>query len=301
MSKQGTIRRYTLIIEKIKAGQIPSFNDIKDYLFEHGFEISKRTVQRDIEQIRNEFHLEIDYDREKNGYFIDYDKSINTESFFSFLEIVNTAELLTESINESRDMLKHISFDNEGGLQGIENLKPLLKAIKERRKISFSHYNFHTKKKRKYSSIEPYLLKEYQNRWYVVCLIENMEEFRTFGIDRIEDIELMAEVFKVNKKLDATAIFDKTIGVVYSSNNLQEVILSFTATQGNYIKTLPLHRSQEVLIDNDIEFRISLRIIPNYELTQTILKHGDTVKVIEPKWLSDEIKETLKRTLSKYI
>ncbi len=299
MSKHGTIRRYTLEIEKMRRGQLPSFEEIKDYLFEHGFEISTRTVQRDIEQIRFEFGIEIKYDKNKNGYFIDYENSINIESFFRFLEIVNTAELLTESLIESKDALKHISFDTDGGLKGIENLKPLLKAIKDNRKISFNHLNFHTNKTRKYS-LKPYLLKEYQNRWYVIGLIGNLKEFRTFGIDRIEDLEVKTETFKVEKKLKPIEMFEKTIGLVYSLNTSQNIILSFTPTQGKYIKTLPLHTSQKILIDNDMELRISITVIPNYELTQLILKHGDTIRVIEPEWLVDEVKENLKRTLEKY-
>ena len=91
MSIHGTIRRYTLIIEKINRKQYPSFDTIKDYLFEHGFEVSARTIQRDIEQIRFDFGIEIQYDRYKNGYFIDVDSSINIESFLRFLEIVGTA------------------------------------------------------------------------------------------------------------------------------------------------------------------------------------------------------------------
>ena len=299
MSKHGTIRRYTLEIEKIKRGQHPSFQEIKDYLFNYGFEIGDRTIQRDIEQIRFEFGIEIKYSRNKNGYFIDYENSINIESFFRFLEIVNTAELLTDSLKESKDTLKHILFDTGGGLKGIENLKPLLKAIKDSRKISFNHYNFHKNKTKKYS-LKPYLLKEYQNRWYVVGLIGNLKEFRTFGIDRIKDLEVKTEIFKVDKKLNPIEMFEKTIGLVYSLNTSQEVILSFTPIQGKYIKTLPLHTSQKILIDNDTEFRISITVIPNYELTQLILKHGDTVKVIEPEWLVNEIKWNLKRTLEKY-
>lgn len=58
MSKHGTIKRYTLIFEKIGRNQYPSFDIIKDYLF-------------DIEQIRFEFGIEIKYDRNRNGYFID--------------------------------------------------------------------------------------------------------------------------------------------------------------------------------------------------------------------------------------
>lgn len=300
MSKHGTIRRYTLEIEKISRGQFPSFQEIKDYLFEHGFEIGDRTIQRDIEQIRFEFGIEIKYDRDKNGYYIDYENSLNTESFFRFLEIVNTAELLTESLLESKDSLKHISFDTGGGLKGIENLRPLLKAIKDNRKISFTHFNFHTEKSRKYT-LKPYLLKEYQNRWYVVGIIGGISEFRTFGIDRIENLEIKTETFKPDKKLNPIEMFNKTIGLVYSENTVQTITLSFTPTQGKYIKTLPLHPSQKILIDDENECRISLDIIPNYELIQQILKYGATIKVIEPQWLVDEIKKILKRTIEKYL
>jgi len=299
MSKHGTIRRYTLEIEKIRRGQFPSFQEIKDYLFEHGFEIGDRTIQRDIEQIRFEFGIEIKYDRDKNGYYIDYENSLNIESFFRFLEIVNTAELLTESLLESKDSLKHISFDTGGGLKGIENLKPLLKAIKDNRKISFTHFNFHTEKSRKYT-LKPYLLKEYQNRWYVVGIIGGFNEFRTFGIDRIENLEIKTETFKPDKKLNPIEMFNKTIGLVYSENTPQTIVLSFTPTQGKYVKTLPLHTSQRILIDDEQECRISLEVIPNYELTQQTLKHGETVKVVEPQWLKDEIKGILKRTLGNY-
>jgi predicted DNA-binding transcriptional regulator YafY len=299
MSKHGTIRRYTLEIELVKKGHYPSFEEIKDYLFEHGFEISRRTIQRDIEQIRVEFGIELMYERDKNGYFIDYENSLNIGAFFRFLEIVNTAELLTESLQESKDALKHISFDSEGGLKGTENLKPLLTAIKDHRKISFIHFNFHTENFRKYT-LKPYLLKEYQNRWYVVGMISGLNEFRTFGIDRIENLEIKPETFKPNKKLNPTDIFRQTIGLVYSDNKAQTIILSFTPTQGKYIKTLPLHSSQKILIDDENECRISLSVVPNYELTQQILKHGETVKVLEPEWLVEVIKENLKRTLEKY-
>ena len=299
MSKHGTIRRYTLEIELVKKGHYPSFEEIKDYLFEHGFEISRRTIQRDIEQIRVEFGIELMYERDKNGYFIDYENSLNIGAFFRFLEIVNTAELLTESLQESKDALKHISFDSEGGLKGTENLKPLLTAIKDHRKITFIHFNFHTENFRKYT-LKPYLLKEYQNRWYVVGMISGLNEFRTFGVDRIENLEIKPETFKPNKKLNPTDIFSQTIGLVYSDNKAQTIILSFTPTQGKYIKTLPLHSSQKILIFDENECRISLSVVPNYELTQQILKHGDTVKVLEPEWLVEVIKENLKRTLEKY-
>lgn len=299
MSKHGEIRRYSLIIEKIIRGHYPGFREIGDYLHEHGFQVGDRTLQRDIEQIRYDFCIEIKYDRSKKGYCIDYENSLNLESFFHFLEIVNTAELLTESLLESKDTLKYISFDTGGGLKGIENLKPLLRAIKENLKIFFRHYNFQTDKTTEYT-LKPYLLREYQNRWYVVGIVAGTKDLRIFGIDRILDLEVRTETFCPDTGLDPARLFDQTIGLIFSQNTVQDVILSFTPTQGKYLKTLPLHKSQQVLVDNARECRIRLHVIPNYELTQEVLRHGDTVKVLEPAWLAAEIRQILNNTLEKY-
>lgn len=299
MSRQGTIHRYTLIIEKINRNQFPSFQEIQEYLYDCGFEVSKRTIERDIEAIRNEFGLEITFNRSKAGYFIDQENSINIESFLRFLEIVNTAELLTESLQESKETLNYISFDKGGGLKGIELLRPLLQATKEHRKISFKHFNFHTEKSRKYA-MSPYLLKEYQNRWYVVGVVSGINEMRTFGVDRIEELEIKDELFKADPKLNPQERFNDAIGVVYSTSEKQRVILSFVPSQGHYVKSLPLHSSQKVLIDNDEEYRIEMKVVPNYELIQLILMNNDKVKVMKPEWLAQEIKELLEETLKKY-
>ena len=299
MSRQGTIRRYTLIIEKINTGQFPSFTQIQDYLDDFGFSISKRTIERDIEAIRNEFGLEITYNRFKEGYFVDEEKSINIESFIRFLEIVNTAEMLSQSLSESRETLNHISFDQGGGLKGVEYLPVVLKAIQDHKKIRIQHHTFYSEKSRKFK-LEPYLLKEYQNRWYIVAIVCGMNEQRTFAIDRLESIEVLAETFEANRTEEVNDNFRNVIGLVYNGNEIEDVELSFTAFQGKYIRTLPFHFSQKILVDTEDEFRIGLRIIPNYEFTQKILMHGKTVKVLKPKWLADEIKEILLSAANKY-
>lgn len=299
MSEHGTIRRFTLEIEKIHRGQYPSFREIKDFLASHGFKLSDRTLERDFEQLRVEFGIEVTFNRVKRGYFIDLENSLNPASFFRFLEIVNTAELLTESLIESKNTLKYISFNEGGRLKGIENLKPLLEAIKNQRKISFQHFNFFTGNSRKFT-LKPYLLKEYQSRWYIVGILGNVKELKAFGIDRIENLVVMPETFVPDKNLDPIARFEHIIGVVYTDSKPEKVILSFTPAQGNYIKTLPMHQSQQILIDNDSELRIALKVVPNYELIHQILMYGDSITVIEPAWLVKEIKENLIRSLKKY-
>ncbi|MCC6691397.1 MAG: WYL domain-containing protein, partial [Bacteroidia bacterium] len=259
MSSQGTIRRYTLTLEKIKSIKCPSFGELRDYLFEHGFEISNRTLQRDIEQIRIEFGIEIKYDRSKNGYFVDEESSINLDSFLRFLEIVATADILTQSLKDGKDALRYISFESEGSLKGIENLKSILFAIRNRRKIAFTHYNYWTEKRKQFV-INPYLLKEYQNRWYVIGKI-NTEQYRTFGIDRIENLEIKAEIFKPSKNDNPSLFFENIIGVIYSEGTEEEVVLTFNPTQGKYIKSLPLHKSQQILKDDESSLMIRLKVI----------------------------------------
>jgi predicted DNA-binding transcriptional regulator YafY len=299
MSKHGSIKRYHLIIELIKNNQYPSFDEIKDFLFENAFEISSRTIQRDIEQIRFEFGVEIAYDNYKKGYYINYDKSVDVETFVRFLEIVATAELLTDSLKNSKDTLKYISFDTAGGLIGIENLNPLLKAMKEKRIVSFQHQNYQAGTLKDYV-VNPYLLKEYQNRWYLVAFVPQLNQMRTFGVDRIRNIEIKTQKFIKDNTLNPKQIFENIIGLIFSDEKLQKIILSFTPAQGKYIKSLPMHKSQEILIDNETELRICLYLIPNFELQQQILMYGDSVTVIEPKSLVQEIKETLQSASKKY-
>ena len=299
MSQHGFIRRYSLILEKIGRRKYPSFNEIKAYLLEHGFEVSARTIQRDIEQIRFEFDIEIKYKHHKKGYYIDEENSLNTDAFIRFLSIVATADLLTESLRESKDTLNYIAFESQGDLRGIEHLRHLLFAIKYKRKISFVYQRFEAEEQKKIS-ILPYILREYQSRWYVLGIFDKGGSLYTFGIDRIQNLEVSEEIFRPDLNINSKELFAHIIGVTYTAEKVEKVVLSFTPRQGQYIKTLPLHTSQEILTDNEKELRISLEVALNYELLQKILMYGDSVQIIEPKDLVDKIKHILKASLKNY-
>jgi predicted DNA-binding transcriptional regulator YafY len=79
-----------------------------------------------------------------------------------------------------------------------------------------------------------------------------------------------------------------------------EVILSFDPFQGKYIKSLPLHATQEIILDTDDELRIRLTVYLTHDFLMELLSYGDTVKVLQPTQLIDELKEIYKRVLEKY-
>ena len=288
-----------LIVEKLSKGKHASLNELKDFLFDHDFEFSERTLQRDLEQIRNEFGMEIEYNRIKNAYFINKSKSINIDSFLRFLEIVNTANLLTDSIRKGQNALNYIYFESYGLQKGMDHLKALLFAIQNKRYINFIHENFVSGKKKSYS-IQPYMLKEYQNRWYIIGSIKNQSAYRTFGIDRITALEVSDQTFKLNNIEEVLYLFDNTIGLVYDQHPVEDIILSCTPLQGKYLKSLPLHKSQQIISDTKKEVRLKIRVASNYELQQKILMLGSDIKVIKPAWLAKEIAQMLKNTLKQY-
>jgi len=287
LSIQGSIHRYFLIVEKVRRSNYPSLDTISQYLSEQGFEISNRTLQRDIEALRIEFNIDLSYDRLEKGYFIERMDS-ETESAIRFLEIATESEIVLESFKDIKKSLSEISFENTGALKGVEHLRSLLFAIRHRRVIEFDHLNFNTDE-RKHFTANPYLLKEYQGRWYIYAKIGYIRIPLFFGIDRIDALTVTDSIFEPESI--STKLFNNVVGISQCTDPVIDVVLKFTAFQGKYIKALPIHSSQATIEDNDTHLIVSLHVVPNYELKQKILMYGDTVLVVKPIDLAKEIEE----------
>jgi predicted DNA-binding transcriptional regulator YafY len=80
----------------------------------------------------------------------------------------------------------------------------------------------------------------------------------------------------------------------------KEIILSFDPDQGKYIKTLPLHESQQILIDKEDKLQIKLTLYITYDFIMELLSHGEKVKVLKPGSLADEIKAIHQKAFEKY-
>lgn len=303
MSIQGTIKRYSLIVNFIKANKRPSLVVILEMLHGEGFEISVRTLQRDIEAIRNDYGIELLYDISAKGYFFDYENSVNIEYILHFLELANSAQMLIETIKESKDVLKYISFDSADNYTGAHLLQPLITAIKLNQVVTFDYFNFQTEKTSS-NSVRPYLLKEYQNRWFLYGENERYSEFRIYGLERMSNLVLNNSVFEPKMNFEPTFQFENLIGITLrpfrDGQTVQDVILSMSKEQGLYFKTLPWHPNYKVLLDDESEFQVSLRILPNYEFLQLLLRYCDKVTVLKPQWLRDRLKEILSGSASKY-
>jgi len=295
-------RRIQYIIQFIYDYNYPSKSEIIRFLEEKDFKVSARTLERDIERIRSDYGLEIVYSKANSGYFIDKSKSVKVESFFKFLEIVTVADILSESLKDSNKILDYVSFDDSKNFKGIANLKEILIAIRQKRKLHFAHENFWRDTLKKYE-ITPLLLKEYENRWYVIGVPEEMDEIRTFGIDRITELSLgTLSNLKRSQFKSQLKNFDNIIGLDFNKSKPADIRLLVDRIHIKYMKSLPLHHSQNIHTENEKgQSFVDFHLIPNYEFITQVLKIGNEVEVIYPEEFRNEIKNILTDSLKKYL
>lgn len=299
MSTLSQLKRLYLLVEKLESAHFPpTFEEISQRYKDEAYGVSTRTIQRDIETLRDKFGIEIVYDKDRQGYYVDHENSVNVNTFYKFLEYANTADLLSENIRKNRDILNYMHFESQGSMKGIHLLKDLMLAIQNLRKIHFGHRKFNRDQVKQFT-MKPYGLKEYQGRWYLVGMIDRRNNYLKFGVDRIEFMEILPEKFEREPDFDINELFDDVIGL-QADNEKQKVILQFDPEQGKYIKTLPWHKSQSIIEDNENGLTIELNIRPNFEFIQKILMQAKSVKILEPQWLADEIIKIYKAALDKY-
>lgn len=289
MSQVKSIERLSSILNFVHQHPYCQLQDIMDNLSKKDFFPTERTMQRDLKTIREMCFIDIKYSRLHNGYFIDQDSEHDFNEWMQIFELFNRSNVISEVLLKKPGAIDYIDFDQSVGNYYEQMFPTILNAIIERRKIKFTYARFWEDKPTQIE-LEPQLLKEYLNRWYVVGTNEN-GEFRSYGLERIAHFELLATTFRPKVK-NPKQLFYNVIGL-YSENELEQVVLSYQPFQGKYIKSQPLHTSQKILIDNENELRIELTVCPNYELEEQILKQGERVTVIQPEWLRHHVKKRI--------
>ncbi|CAN5148540.1 WYL domain-containing protein [soil metagenome] len=200
---------------------------------------------------------------------------------------------------EGQDISEIIQMENVSYFKGTEHLDFIVQSILQKKPMQYDYTNFYSGKTT-HHVLHPYVLREYRNRWYVIGWHENIKKVRTFGLDRISNLELAKIKFYRDEKFKPKEFFKHSFGITVDTFKTEEIILSFESGPGNYIRTQKIHETQKVLIDNEEEFRISINVIPSHELHMQILSYGAEVEVIKPKKVRDEIIEALKLAAGNY-
>jgi predicted DNA-binding transcriptional regulator YafY len=292
--------------------------------------VSARTIDSDIYDMKFDEELgyaaPIEYDRKLRGYYYtDANYSINNlplkqedlyalefacsllkqfdgiEPIKQFMQSVEKIEdyVNLRSVYGNDDFLQIIETEKSLSQKGNEFLSPLLLSIKEQQAVMM-HYKGFGHAEVKHYELQPYVLKEYRNRWYVTGMLTEKNRIHTFALERIKQIIPTHKQFKRNNNFKPAEYFKHSFGISVNDYDPQLVTLCFNPSEAPYIKSQPLHQTQQIITDDSTSLTITLDVIPSYELKAQILSYGDKVQIIAPEDLKQEHIQTLKKALEKY-
>jgi len=297
----------TYLLEQILNKRKITRQQFAGWLEENDYPHSKNTITRILKFIDRHYGFKIKAKRSKypgeNHFYIDWDAS-DPEALknYNFAKTLLINGLLKNALQQRIALDEYISVSNYTENKGLEHLPELFRAVTNRHQVQLHYQSFFMDKPKKFI-IEPVLLREYLNRWYVISQNTSEEEKPkpVFALDRILDMEIIANRrFEKNPTKNFAEEFRNTIGATLSGN-IQEILLQVSKQQVKYFETLPFHSSQKLVKTNPDGSRIySYTLRNNYELKQWIKHYGKEVKVLAPKELQKEIINELKENLKQY-
>ncbi len=290
------IKIIDFLMESNRRGFYPKVVDIVDQLAKSDIDISLRTVQRHLYDLNNEFAVYIDKKGKREGYEICMEEIPDFNEIYETFKILEKADYFKKLIAKSKESLQYISFDGKQ-FTGYHHIETILDAIIQSRVLKITHQKFDNKEAER--EVKPYLLKEYNNRWYLVGYDSTSKNIRNFGLDRIDKIKITDEKFDNTEAVSVKDRFKNCIGIV-GINPPEEIVLKFDNSQIEYFRTYPWHESAKIEKNENGEWIVSMFVSVNYELEQLILMNQAYVQVLKPNHLVKSMKALLAKALKKY-
>lgn len=321
---KNAYKRFTIIDGMLRSGRYASKDDILEKLELEGYQISESTFEKDLSALRDKFDLPIEYDRYREGYFyterdVHFDIPLTYDAVETiWLAISKLKELQnTEAVSNVKRSLetivrrldfdvdkleseaeKIIYYDPLPEFSGGEWISAIYDAIVERRIISF---DFSQSGKTDRHTVEPYKLREYQGRWYVIACQNDDEAL--FGLDRISDLEISEERFEFDSEFAEDIHFNLafSVGPLDFSRRKHDIHIFFDKSLTDDIKQNKLHWTQRVLNENDSGILICINVkLDKAFVRKLVLSYGNLVTVTNPPFAVDLVLREIISSLDNY-
>lgn len=285
------LQKYTWLIDTIRrAGKI-SHRDLSDK-WERRKDLSdckplhRATFNRWRDAIFSQFGIIIDCQRVGGYlYFIANPEDIDEDELKKWmLDSFAVGNLIGENLSlKDRIIVDQIP-------SGRDHLTTILEAMKESRVVNIIYRAFSFS--RSYEiPVEPYCVKLFENRWYMLGHNLSKDTIRLYGLDRIESVEVTEQEYKLPKDFSAADYFANYFGIVTDDRVKPErIIIRANKDHTPYLKSLPLHHSQRLIEDNGEYADFELYLAPTYDFIMKLLHVGGMVEVISPSSLRKTMK-----------
>jgi len=321
---KNAFQRYRIIDECIRSTvkPFPSKQELRriceDRLFgTDNASICDSTIEKDLKYMRAEHDAPICYNRLENGYFYSEDEysldnmpltegdveaikaAANILSQFKsnplFKQFETAIDKITNRVTISNDVQDNaieafVQFETGPKIEGAEYLELILKAIKKKSVIQFEYQSFQKEKTAKIRRVHPYLLKEYNNRWYLIGKSELKNKVITYALDRVVELSVLSQLFLMDERFSADQFFKHAFGITTSDKSPVDVVVEVDEVLSKYIRSQPLHHSQKYEGERQGKHVFSYYLLLTYELKARLLGFGHDLKVVSPKELIEDIK-----------
>jgi predicted DNA-binding transcriptional regulator YafY len=204
------------------------------------------------------------------------------------------------TVSKSENAESFVQFETNVSSGGSEFLGDLLSAIKRNAVIEFDYGKF-TEDSFSRRRVLPLLLKQYRNRWYLVCYELVKKAYRTFALDRIDELILTDETLTRPSGFNPDNYFKYSVGITSGEVDPSIVKLTASPLAAKYLDSLPIHSTQRITkMLKDGSFEFELKVVVTEEFIREILAYGGSVRVDEPEFLQHEIKSRAIRILHLY-
>ena len=280
---------------------------------ETGFEVSPFTFDKDLQLLRDNLHAPIEY-TQRSGYHY------STKNFRLFSSVLNdedveALEFASDALNtlnvelaqEAQAVLmsiyarskkqdskprKQIIFRPAGPpVKGLEWLSILYKAIDEEKAIIIKYYKLQTGETKTHT-ISPYILRQYNDLWYVIAWCAARELTLVFALDRIREISPAHVNYYKDPKFDPEQYFKYSFGITHSYYDPPQKVTFWVSKEAYYyLQVRPLHASQKMLEEKNGGFMIEIEVIISEELVMALRGLGRKILAISPDNLIKRIND----------
>lgn len=260
-----------------------------------GQPMARRTFFHYRRGIEETFRLEIKCNSAYE-YYIEQSESSNDRAFINWmLNSFAAGSVISDSADTAAG---RIAVEEVPSAR--EFLPTAVEALRHRNKVRFTYASFSYSRPESDILFSPYFLKLYKQRWYMIGLRERSGEIRTYALDRVKDMVITSDTFVMPDDADPHAFFEHLVGISSSKGEVRTVRLRTSKRQAKYLRALPLHPTQQEVINNNYSI-FTYRVKINYELVHEIIAMGPDAKVLEPPELQTRVTDELRRTLALYL
>lgn len=297
--------------------------------------VSRATLKRDLEYLRERMDAPIVYDRDSNGYRFSADEARDARQvrhelpglWFSEREIhaLLTMHQLIGGLDEGGVLARHLQplLDKLHGMLGASGAeaREMVRRVKvmsaarrpvapkhfevigsalTRRQRVHLHYWVRSRREMTERTVSPQRLVHWRNTWYLDAWCHASDALRRFSVDAIREADLVDSPRAKDVALKTIeAELDAGYGA-FSGAKVQWATLEFTPEAAQWVRHEQWHPQQEQKLHGDGSLTLRVPYADDTELAMDILRHGEQVKVAAPAALASAVKANLTRAVGRY-